>query len=42
MKISILGFLLLFAGLAVRKLFFAIKGGYAACKAQSYITFDFK
>ncbi|HEY1019192.1 MAG TPA: hypothetical protein VGE25_09355 [Sediminibacterium sp.] len=42
MKISILGFLFLFTGLAVRKLFPAIKGGYAASKPHSYITFDFK
>lgn len=42
MKISILGFLFLSTGLAVRKLFLAIKGGYSASKTHSYITFDFK
>ncbi len=42
MKISILGFPLLFAGLVFRKLFLAAKGGYATSKLYSYITFDFK
>lgn len=42
MKISILGFLFLFTGLAVWKLLPAVKGGYATSKPHSYIAFDFK
>jgi hypothetical protein len=42
MKISMLGFLLLSTGLAVRKLLLAVKGGYATSNPHYYITFDFK
>ncbi len=42
MKISILSFLFLSAGLAARNQYLVVSGGYDANSSHPFITFDFK